>query len=207
MRAAGPRRRLFFAAWATESFGRQLHASVAAMLGAVPGRPVAPADWHVTLCFLGAVEQTVLGALQAGAGQIQARAFELRFEQIEYWRQARVISVTAATVPESARALAGALRALARSLALASEERPLRAHVTLMRGVIPAVWEEFRAGPGRLPQRVDLTLEAHEFHLAESLEVPQAAGTPSAPPRGPLASGAPAPARRYASLSRWPLPT
>jgi 2'-5' RNA ligase len=198
-----PRRRVFFALWSTERLRQRLIAAVAPLLAGVPGRPVAPADWHVTLCFLGAVDELVLGSLQAGAGQIDAGVFALQFDGIEYWQRARVITITAAVVPQPAQDLAAALRDLARSAALTPEERPLRPHVTLMRGVSARAWRDFCAGadqPGHTFAAgwaasgqggpTDLTLEARELHLAESREP---ANAPAALPAG---GGAPPPPRR-----------
>ncbi len=209
-----PRRRVFFALWTTERWRQRLIAAVAPMLAHVPGRPVAPADWHVTLCFLGAVDEPVLGSLQARAGQIDARAFALQFDGLEYWRSARVIAITAAVLPQPARDLAVALRDLARSAALTPEERPLRPHVTLMRGVSARAWRDFCAGAAQAGQTsaaawaasgqggpTDLMLEARELHLAESREP---ANAPAAlPARG--AARWPDGVRRYATLAHWPL--
>jgi len=185
------------------------------MLVALAGRAVAPADWHVTLCFLGAVQPEPLAALQARAGQIDGRAFALPFEHIEYWRESRVLAATATAAPQPARALTGALRALACSTGLTPDLRALRPHVTLMRAVAGG---HGAMRPGGLEQAATgilrgLTLQAREFYLAESREP---SGQPAA---GRPASGQPAPAgarggapgllaaapRRYSTLARWPL--
>ncbi|MGH8141665.1 MAG: RNA 2',3'-cyclic phosphodiesterase [Steroidobacteraceae bacterium] len=222
---SGPtaQRRIFFALWGTQRFCQRLAAVAAPMLAAVPGRPVVPADWHVTLCFLGAVNEQVLASLRALAGQLEARAFALQFDGIEYWRQARVIAATAATVPQAAQDLAVALRGLARSAALSPDERPLRPHVTLMRGVSAPAWRAFCNGAtgavgGAAPEGhglaagwaapgqrglTELALEARELHLAESVRL---ADDPAAP-AGRAAAGRSEGARRYVTLAHWPLRT
>ena len=48
--------------------------------GPQPGRSVPPADWHVTLCFLGAVPEPLLPALQASAARLHVPGFVLRFD-------------------------------------------------------------------------------------------------------------------------------
>jgi len=179
------------------------------MLAGLAGRAVAPADWHVTLCFLGALPPEPLEALQASAGQIDASAFALSFGHLEYWREARVLAATAAWVPQPARALADALRALACSVGITPDPRALRPHVTLMRAVPAQAWRDFgaraghagavgpvdmdRAVAGRAAMGQDvlggLTLQAREFRLAETRE-------PSGRPAVPL---------RYRTLVRWPL--
>jgi 2'-5' RNA ligase len=176
------RRRLFFALWPDEACREQLEAAAQqAFLGseAGVGRPVPPADWHVTLCFLGAVPEPLLPSLQAGAARLHAPAFTLRFERLRYWEQAGVLALLA-DCPSGAAGLATALRTLSRELGLSPDDKPLRPHITLVRGL--------RGGRqvGR-EQALGLTLAATRFELAES--------------RAHVA----APAARYRLLAGWPL--
>ena len=186
------RRRVFFALWpegpCRERLERALQtappgsaaSAVSAASGGPAGRPVPPADWHVTLCFLGAVPDSLLMALQAGAARLQARQFALHFERIRYWRQAGVLALLA-DCPSEAAALAAALRALGRELGLAPDDKPLRPHITLVRGLHAAAWR------GQRESALELLLSATRFELAESVEQ------------------AVAPAARYRSLAAWPL--
>ena len=48
--------------------------AAAPALAAAGGRALALADWHVTLCFLGAVEPPLIATLEAAAEQIDAAA-------------------------------------------------------------------------------------------------------------------------------------
>jgi 2'-5' RNA ligase len=201
--ARGAQRRLFFALWTDEPFCQRLAEGAAPVLSALPGRMLSPADWHVTLCFLGAMDEALVPPLVRCAARIDARAFELRFERVEYWRQARVIAATAAAVvPERALALAGALRAAAGGLGLSVEERVLRPHVTLARGV-PA--PAGAAAAGLALAKPGLMLQAREFHLAAGRE-PVPAPAPEERGRGQGQDSAPdGPPRRYVTLGRWPL--
>lgn len=183
------KRRLFFALWPESDFIARLRAA-AQPLDPVGGRAVADLDLHVTLCFLGAVRESSLPALCERAAALQLPPFELEFEAIEYWAQSRVLAVTNATVPAAGKALARALHAQARDLGLRTDERPLRAHMTLSRGLaagaVPA------AAAGLLPLSPPLRLAASNFYLAQSQQLePTSAGS--------LASC------RYARLAAWPL--
>jgi RNA 2',3'-cyclic 3'-phosphodiesterase len=181
--------RAFFALWPDEALRARLRAELPARLAGVVGRPLEPLDWHVTLRFLGRIDAAQLTALRAQAEEVRVSPIELRFEGIEYWVQARLLAlVSLAEVPREARALAQALERLARAAGLGAQERPLRPHITLVRGV--------RAAPapgvtGRLPavQPSALTLRASEFQLAESI-VPEPLGANE---------------RRYRTLQSWPL--
>jgi 2'-5' RNA ligase len=176
------RRRLFFALWPDEACRERLAATAQRALSgteAHAGRLVPPADWHVTLCFLGAVQEPLLPPLQAGAARLHAPAFTLRFERVRYWQQAGVLALLGDRPPEAV-ALATALRTLSRELGLAPDDKPLRPHITLVRGLRGAR----QVSPDKM---LGLTLAATRFGLAESRE------------------NVAAPAARYHVLAGWPL--
>jgi 2'-5' RNA ligase len=145
------------------------------------GRLTAPADLHVTLSFLGAVEEPALAALVTCVSQIQAAAFTLEFDRIEYWRAPRVLVASALHAPAGGRALVQALQDAARGLGLTPDPKPWRPHLTLARAVSPRLPAEARNEPRLRPS---LAIAADNFHLAESRHVDQ---------------------RRYALISSWPL--
>ena len=157
---------------------------------AAGGRALARVDLHVTLCFLGAVGEAQLAALCERAGQVQAPSFELLFDRLELWREARILAATAAHVPPAGLALAQMLAAAARELGLTPDARAWRPHLTLVRGA---------TAPG-LPADVDaaerpalqLLLPVSRFYLAQSQEL------------GRQPDGAVEP-RRYHTLASWPL--
>ena len=177
------RRRLFFGLWPDESCCAELAAAMRSADVTGPGhagRAVPLPDWHVTLCFLGAVEERLLPALHAGAAAVQLPAFELRFGRLRCWAEAGVVAALADCPPEAA-ALAAALRSICLELGLSPDEKPLRPHITLVRGLRGQSWH------GAREATLNLRLAAREFCLAESQE------------------GIQAPAVRYRTLARWPL--
>jgi 2'-5' RNA ligase len=180
-------RRLFFALWPEQAFIARLRAS-AQLPGLSGGRAVADLDLHVTLCFLGAVEESCLPALCERVAGLQLPPFELQFEAIEHWSPSRVLVASSATVPEAGLALARALHAQARAVGMRTDERPLRTHVTLLRGLA--------ASPGSaaapVPLSPPLRLAASKFYLAQSQQLEAASAGSLAP-------------RRYVQLAAWPL--
>jgi RNA 2',3'-cyclic 3'-phosphodiesterase len=162
--------------------------AAAPALGAAAGRPLAPGDWHVTLCFLGAVGEAQQAALCVRAGEIRAAAFELQFDALALWRGARILAATAARVPPAGLQLVQALAAAAREVGLAPDLKAWRPHLTLVRS----------ATAQRLPAAVApelrpaLALPATRFYLAESQGL------------GAQVCGA-SEGRRYATLASWPL--
>jgi 2'-5' RNA ligase len=143
---------------------------------------VGQADWHVTLCFLGPVEQSAVEPMMVRAALVQAATFTLRFDRIERWREARVLVATASQVPAEARDLVQALHGAAQELGLKPDQKPWRPHLTLARSARTA-----RAMPAALDEErlpTALAMPVSRFHLAESRR------------DGP---------RRYTSLGSWPL--
>jgi RNA 2',3'-cyclic 3'-phosphodiesterase len=166
-------------------WGERLIEAAAPVLAAAGGRALARVDLHVTLCFLGAVAEPELAALRERAAGIDATAFELSFERLELWREARILAATVERVPGAAAELAGALAGAAGEVGLTLERRPWRPHITLARGVkLPQAGAAVRLLP--------LALPSGRFYLAESQGV------------GAQACGNAAPAR-YARLASWPL--
>jgi 2'-5' RNA ligase len=190
-------RRVFFAFWPSVPLCRQLAASAAPVLERIEGRRLSAEDWHVTVCFIGSVNDALLTTLQASAAALTADPFSLRFDRVEYWSEARVIAATAPEVPASAAALASALFAMARSLGLAPDEKPLRPHLTLMRGVNPLAWRMNQDRPEAL-LAPELVFVPDMLYLAESRPPPQPSAAAAA-----AEAGAAAPS--YARLASWPL--
>jgi 2'-5' RNA ligase len=177
--------RLFFALWPDPATAARFeHAGGFARAS---GRRPALADLHVTLCFLGAVDETAVPALAACAAAIDVAAFELEFDGLEYWRRSRVLAATCSRTPPAAHALAQALGAAARSVGLAPDERPLLPHVTLLRALGSAATGQPPPQPA-----TTLRLAAQRFYLAQSQELPQTIAGGSAP-------------TRYRRLAEWPL--
>lgn len=160
------------------------------MVSAAGGRALALLDLHVTLCFLGAVDEARLAALCERAGQIQASSFELLFDGLELWREARILAATVARVPAAGVALTEALDSAARELGLVPDVRAWRPHLTLVRGATARrLPEEFA---GAASPALQLALPVSRFYLAQSQELG----------REPRSDVEP---RRCRTLASWPL--
>ena len=141
-------RRLFFALWPTAELRDALVARMAAMTH-MPCRPMAPSNLHVTLAFLGSVSNARVADLMALARGIQFTACELAFDRLAVWKQARVLVLTAAQVPEPLQQLVDELQSRLNEAGFSVDARPFRPHVTLARDVkisasdeeiLPIVW-------------------------------------------------------------------
>jgi 2'-5' RNA ligase len=181
---------LFFALWPEGVWCSRMMQAAAPALAAAGGRPLAQPDWHVTLCFLGAVGEAERAALCVRAGQIEAASFELELDRLELWRGARILAASASRVPPAGLELAQALASAAREVGLAPDLKAWRPHLTLVRGVTAQRLPAELAGAAQ--SGLQLPLRATRFYLAES----QGLGAQAC---GPSEGG------RYATLASWPL--
>jgi 2'-5' RNA ligase len=124
-------KRLFFALW-PDPETRAKCAAVSAALKAC-GRPVQPDNLHVTLVFIGGVDDTVEAKLVEAAGTVNFAKISIRFDALDYWHRPRIVCLTGKPEDEAAAALVEALNQIAAALEIPTDDRPYRAHVTLLR--------------------------------------------------------------------------
>src|SRR5579863_3486466 len=109
--------RLFYALSPDEDSREAMASATAEALRLSRGRAVPPANFHVTLAFLGSVAAERIAALVAVAAAIRAadpgHSLRLVFDRIEYWKKAELLCVVARAEPHIAafEAVAAAIRA------------------------------------------------------------------------------------------------
>jgi 2'-5' RNA ligase len=125
--------RLFLALWPDEAVRAQLMEARADLAGRMDGRWIKPENLHLTLAFLGDVEQARIDEVTRIAGETAGAGFHLRLDRAEFWPRNGVVCLSASQIPEPLQALAAEL---ARGLGAAGfplEARAFRAHLTLAR--------------------------------------------------------------------------
>ena len=148
-------RRVFFAFWPDEAQRRAIEHAAGKALRHSGGRPVATANLHVTLAFLGNVAAARIAELQRIARE-QAALFTgqapatLSFARLVHWKEAQVLCALATEERPTARALAAALQEATSTAGFSPDRKPFQAHVTLARKVVrpgtslrlrPVVWQ------------------------------------------------------------------
>ena len=179
--SGGRRRRLFFALWPGEREREALGAWQRALAPGLEGgaRAVPPERLHLTLLFLGGVEEPARACLEEAAGRLALPGpFTLRLDRLGHWAGPRVLWA-GGEAPAPLLELVGGLRRAAQGCALAVEERPFALHLTLFRKV--------RRPPPLPPPPRPLRWTVGGFVLAASRTLPDGA--------------------RYELLRRWPLPS
>jgi 2'-5' RNA ligase len=132
----GARRlRLFFALWPGDDQRAALVALTGPAIAPIAGKPVQPANLHVTLAFLGSVPGRGFADLVAVGGEAGHPAVELAFRRLEYWPKPRVVVAVPARVPPAGRQIVERLWTELEALGFEREHRPWKPHLTLVRHV------------------------------------------------------------------------
>lgn len=134
-------RRLFFALWPDAHTRLAIRRATREAVRHAGGRPVLPANYHLTLAFLGEQPAALLPAIRAAAADCVPPKGELRLERIGYFARARVLWLGPSRTPPALRSAARTLWEALAPLGLRSERRAFAAHLTLARkaGRMPEV--------------------------------------------------------------------
>jgi len=132
-------RRLFFALALPDEIQAELISWRATHFPLSAGRPVAQANLHLTLAFLGDISAEKQRALSLLAGRIQQPAFTLRLDNAGQWLRSGVIWTGPRQAPVGLLQLADMLRAQAARSGCYQAPLPFHPHVTLYRNAIHAV--------------------------------------------------------------------
>lgn len=103
------------------------------------GRPIAAANLHLTLAFLGDISAEKQRALETLAGRIQQPGFTLTLDDAGQWLRSRVVWLGARQPPRGLLQLADMLRAQASRSGCYQSPQPFHPHITLLRDAAQAV--------------------------------------------------------------------
>jgi 2'-5' RNA ligase len=128
-------------------------------------------QWHVTLVFLGEVEDAARAALVRELKSVRRPALTLRMERLGVFERSGILHAEVEVTQELLR-LHEAVGSAVRRSGLEIEERPYRAHITLARARNregrKAIERLRRAVESREQQRLGGSWRAEEFLLYES---------------------------------------
>ena len=125
--------RLFFALWPGAEVQAALAEAGAAALGRRKARRVAADKLHITLAFLGEVDDRTQACAESVAASLAGRAFDLSLDQLGYWGRRGLLWAGPAATPPALSALVADLGAGLEQCGLPQDQRPFRPHVTLAR--------------------------------------------------------------------------
>ena len=124
--------RLFFALWPDA----QVRSGLAAIRAGLPefsGKATHVEDLHVTLVFLGALQQERGPCLERVAGEVRGEPFELSIDQVGYCSRPRILWSGPSHPPAALQRLVRDLQKELIGCGFKPERRPYSPHITLAR--------------------------------------------------------------------------
>jgi len=157
------KQRLFIALYPEVSVQTQLHRLTKDLVMTAGGRFVPTSNLHLTLRFLGALDESEQACVTANLDRIQGQAFMLQFVAIEHRKRQQMLWAIAADVPEALSRLVGEIERSSIDCGLSANDHAFSPHVTLARKVHKKVQPQ---AIGILETRID------EFYLVRSETLP-----------------------------------
>lgn len=132
-------RRLFFALTLPDALQQQVIRWRADAFTPEAGRPVAAANLHLTLAFLGDVTAQKETALKKLAGRISQPGFSMVLDDLGHWQRPGVVWLGTRRAPRGLLQLAELLRSQAARSGCYQSPMPFHPHITLLRDAGQAV--------------------------------------------------------------------
>ena len=127
--------RMFFAIWPEAAASRELGRVGEALAGLVGGRPMPAAKIHMTLAFLGSMDEAGAGSAVAAAGKVRGSPILMAIDRVGSFRRAKVGWAAASEPHAGLAALQAALAAELRGRGFDLEDRAFNPHATLVRKI------------------------------------------------------------------------
>jgi RNA 2',3'-cyclic 3'-phosphodiesterase len=129
-------RRVFFALWPTRRVRDRVVTHAQEAIVQAGGRAVKPANYHITIAFLGAVDAAGLERAKAVA-PVHTGPVDLVLDSLGGFGRARVFWLAPSQVPPSLQALEQVLWRRLQGAGFSRESRAFRPHLTLARKARP----------------------------------------------------------------------
>ena len=127
--------RLFFAVWPAPAAARELALAGDALAGLVGGKPVPPQKIHMTLAFLGGLDEAGAGTAALAASTVTGREIRMTIDSVGSFRRSRVGWAAPSQPDTELAALQARLAEALRLRGFTLEDRPFNPHVTLVRRI------------------------------------------------------------------------
>ena len=130
-------RTLFFALWPDPRQRDRLRDFIMPVAKLVEGRIVERHDWHVTLVYIGDVDERYIPEIQEGAAAIQFEPFRLRLDKLEFWPRPKIAALVPPRVPPELDNLVEDLKGVVFAAGNEPVDRVYRPHITVVRNARP----------------------------------------------------------------------
>jgi len=159
--------RLFFALWPDQGVRAQLAHWARELHAVCGGRPTRVENLHLTLAFLGNVEDTRVAEVERAADAVAPRLVSLMLDEPGYWKRNRIAWAGATVIPPGLEAFVEELRGALSDARIGFDSKGFASHVTLLRDA-----REPRAMPALDP--IEWRLDG--FVLVQSVTLPRGSG-------------------------------
>jgi len=154
-------RTLFFALWPDHRQRDRMRDFISPVAKEIDGRATDRRDWHVTLAYIGDLEERFIRELQESASAIQFEPFRLRLDRLEFWPRPKIAALVPPRIPPEHEKLVESLRGIIIAAGIEPALRIYRPHITVVRNARPFETH-------RLAQSA--TTEWSSFELIESIK-------------------------------------
>lgn len=151
-------KRLFLALWPDKKTRRELE-KITDSLVTLKLKKVKTENIHITLVFIGSVEESMVSVIKRRVSGISVKPFTVVFDELCYWRKPKVLCLTSSFPSREIMKLAEAIISSIWDCGFNLDNRPYRPHVTLARKAKHKPELEF----------APLTWRADSFCLVESV--------------------------------------
>ena len=126
-------RRLFFALWPSASTRQSIVDTASPYIFDLKGRATQPANLHITLHFVGQVNDAVKDRMHKAARGVSGRLFVLDLNSYGHFSKAKIFWMGMQEIPSELVYLHNKLGDALTECGYCCEQRPYRPHITLMR--------------------------------------------------------------------------
>jgi 2'-5' RNA ligase len=124
-------KRLFFALWPDQTI-RQRCFDISKQLHGAGLRPINPNNFHITLVFLGNVDNRTEAILAEAATSITVPRLSITIDCLEFWRKPQVLCLTGQSNPKLL-TLVSFLSEISEAQSIVIDRRPYIPHITIAR--------------------------------------------------------------------------
>jgi len=158
--------RLFFALWPPGELVTALSDLAKSISTPGVGRSVPQHNIHLTLSFLGGLDDSKRQCAERVASTIRSVAFRMQLDRIGFWPRPGVLWVGPSEIPQAFLQLVDTLNTSLAECGITLEKRAFKPHLTLIR----------KMRPGPYLRSIELqTWDVNRFHLVRSETRPEGA--------------------------------
>ncbi|MDA0705528.1 MAG: hypothetical protein O2907_05990 [Proteobacteria bacterium] len=114
---------LLFALWPDDRQRDRMRDFIVPVTKLIDGRAVERREWHITLVYIGGLDERHIPELQAAAKAIRFDPFRLRLDRMEFWPRPKIAAMVPPTIPPELERLVQDLSGIVFAAGVETQER------------------------------------------------------------------------------------